>query len=283
MRRQVGSNQYRTRWAPWMGAPDVDLMVHIQTASDIPHWDQHPQEWNQVLQWVCGPLRQHQIVAGHLVPVPHPLAPQDVVQVLNQSPGDPDEHPGQGEPWKALVRCRDGRCMLLQGYPSVDNKYAASLVGDSPQDLADQLSDASQAAGWFGESADILLDHPEVSADTISRWARSDNPDLQWAAACSPRLDPASWVQLLQGYAGVKCRALCHPVADPEMLQRLAEEWMDQGTRTHQLHSIARNPSCPVPLWHRLMQHEDLYVRQGALLNPNCPEEYRTLAKIAKI
>jgi hypothetical protein len=216
------------------------------------------------------------------------LASSDVTRVLAQLAGDPDERSGEGEPWQAVVQARDGRCMVVRGYPDEANAYTQSLVGDSVPDLVDQfmhIIQTSSTGRLILATAPLLIDMPGVSPDVCHRWAQSGDSELQWAAAGSNRLTRQDWHTLVLGPPGAaRARALRNPVADPEALERLATMWESKGgaEAEHWLHCLASNPACPQPVLSKLLQHPSHHVRQGVLSNPNCPEEYRALARVTR-
>jgi hypothetical protein len=223
-----------------------------------------------------------------------------VVQVLAQRPGDPEEKPGEGEAWLAVVRVYDNRYMLVQGYLEADDPGNISMVGRSLEDLANQLTNIAEQPDdeeqpsellfdIMLEAADLLVDLPAMPDWVWRRWANSLVPELRWAVAGSPRIDQYTWSNLAcdaDGY--VRYRALRNPVADPDALKRLATTWTDPQYASDQfniynLQSIAANPSCPRSVLGLLMSYDHPSVRQAVLRNPNCPEEYRVLARITNI
>jgi hypothetical protein len=131
-----------------------------------------------------------------------------------------------------------------------------------------------------GVLADMVARHPNCSPALLEHIATHDwgnNWDAWWHTVERPDCPPEAVRALVEvDKAVVRGAALEHPNCPPDVLESFSQRGL-----TYRL-SVVQNPNCPPTILMRMARDEDVVLRQRALKHPNCPEEYRALARVAR-
>lgn len=311
--RGVGSNQYKTREAPDLPAsPGPDLMAQAAGPPPPLEWPEiqsphtraeaitnelgepigarSPHTWEEMLQ--IGLRPEHQRLWGESpMPHPHPVSRADIQQVVVARSRPPEATFGWDE---AILRTKDDRWV----HTIVDDPEGGvwTTVGSSPAELVNQWEKYVKSIYTEpGEAYDLwdltglIVQVPELAAVAKDRWPMCGSVPLE-GAACEYLVahpdDVRLWTHHVEGsdYAELDrddllCALARNPHCPPDVLEHLLQTY---DTAEMMAGSVAQNPSCPAPTLVRLLSHPEEAVRRMAQDNPSCPEEYRSLARVAQ-
>jgi hypothetical protein len=191
-----------------------------------------------------------------------------------------------------LARDQSGGWVLMwlaPGIRGVETHWCWAVAGSSV-DYLSQFLITAVGASWAGrgpvgylvrswvEPSRMLAQRPEMSEEMLTRWVQSESTLLAKAVATSPHLPRHIWRTLANHrLAAVQATALANPAAHPDDLANVfAQRWQNVAFGP----PMASNPALPHDILMEMVGDPQHPQHRWAIENPNCPEEYRVLARV---
>jgi hypothetical protein len=291
-KRQIGSNQYRTRWAPGCDNPDhhqpPPAVLLAQLTPDYQD-EQHFLEWGAEMNFQDqlelmrddAELNRHPIdtYTRHDTWL-HPLV-RAYVAGRPDCPPDLLQQLVQDRQWQVRAEAlANPRCplkcmrMVTTDRETLSEAVAVANNAACPPDLLMELATSIPATSL----RTAVLHNPNCDDSVVTLLVESTNPIVQYAACQHPKCPDLAIRRLWDDSKVEPTTSLAaNPSCPSDLLHRATT---NDSYLVRQ--AAAENPSCPVELLMRLLADPQPEVREAAMQNPRCPEEYRLLGHVSR-
>lgn len=184
-------------------------------------------------------------------------------------------------PWGALARDRDQRLVLFVGYPA-STGTGMVIATDSLNIMINRLINSHS---WVASSSgsvisQVLVGASDISPDILTNMIMAGPPIMRQMAVTHRLCPHSAWIYSIQnGSTDDLAAAASNPVhvADPEC----ANWWTKLMQERLSRHRLAANPNCSSDLLLQLINCKDPETVHMVMDNPQLPEEYRVLHRVA--
>lgn len=145
-----------------------------------------------------------------------------------------------------------------------------------PLTVLRQLAMRDQDSSVVGEA----LLHPQMPPEEYQAILQRADAGFIYHLAKRPECSSALLTAMAMSkriFGGSLTSIARHPNCPPALLRAWVDAPITYGLST----AVASNPDCPLDILLRLLTHRVTRTRKAALENPNLPEEYRHLARMA--
>lgn len=167
---------------------------------------------------------------------------------------------------------------ILARSPNPDVRLSAVSVGTAcPPDVVALLAQDKRY-----NVRRLAARHPNCPPEAFEHLLRDRRVEVITAVAHNPNASRAQLAAVLRNNPKARSAVAGHPNADPRWLAKWAEElsWTDGS---YMMCGLANNPATPPETLALLLSKTPPDVHKIIFANPNCPEEYRSLAQVASI
>lgn len=152
-------------------------------------------------------------------------------------------------------------------------RQALASLQQCPTDTLEQL-----ARDTDPDVRGIIIQNLRSTSAALDIIARSGSVDTRLAVAKHPNLGADTLAFLATDSSGsIRRRVAMHPHCPPQVLDRLAKDEEDLVRW-----QVTQNKQATADTLVGMLQDRHKTIRAGAALNPNLPEEYRTLHQVAQ-